>query len=910
MAAAPAAAAPVAAVPEVAVPAAARPVPAAPVLRRAATLEWRTVTALLVILTALLAWQNGLGRADYTLYDAAINLNGRSAPPGIVIIAIDEASLAAIGRWPWPRAIHATLLEKLAATSPRAIGLDMILAETGVVFAGDGGHRATTASDHADAVLARSITAAAPVVLPVLMETGAVPGAMRTTLPLPQLAQAAAAMGHIHVEIDPDGIARSVFLREGPGGEPALPAAPAAPDTPPSTPPGSSPGTPPGTPPASPPGPPQTSPAAPGMWPHFALAILQAGSGGAEMPDLPGERASVSNPARDAANTRASWRRDYWMHIPFAGPPGTYTQVSYADVLLGRVPASTFTGKYVLVGATAAGLGDAYPTPVSGQSRAMPGVEINANVLDTLQRGGAIVRAAPWANALLSALTLLGLMTGLLLLAPRYGLMLVAASFALVLAGAWAGLALAGVWVAPAACLLGITLAYPLWSWRRLEAAMAYLGREFALLEAEPDLLPRTPAIPLAKSADHLEQRMRAMELAAQRLRDTRRFAADTLGSLPDAMLVADASGKILLANRSAAGHFGVAAPDALCGRYVADLFSALPVRTNRGMALSWDGLREVALEQERAAAAKAGATGDVEVAAPATAQATAPAVASEAVELTTRDGRHLLAHCARSTGSQGAILGWIVSLIDISALRAAETKRDEVLAFLSHDMRAPQSSILALLELHALDPARNSKEEVHARIENYARKTLDLSEQFLQLSRAETREYAFAATDLNGLAEEAIDEVWVAASTKQISIDAQLDGEPAPVNADHSMLTRAVVNLLTNAVKYSPDHTRITVTVALREGDFILEVKDQGYGISAQDQQRLFERYRRFSSPGQPKAAGAGLGMAFVKTVAGKHGGHLTVSSATGLGTTITLLLPPFDDGSAAGSNPDPNAA
>ena len=839
--------------------AAARPAPASPVLKRAASAEWRTLTALLVLFTAVLAWQNGLGRADYTLYDAAINLNRRSAPADTVIVAIDETSLATIGRWPWPRALHATLLEKLAAAKPRAIGLDLILAETGVVIIGDAGRGAATAGDNADAVLARSITAAAPVVLPVLMETGAATGAVRTTLPLPQLAQAAAALGHIHVEIDPDGIARSVFLREG---ATAGSGTPAAQDTP------------------------QTSPAASAAWPHFALAILQAGAGGAEMRALPGERATVSNPARGSAGHRAGWSRDYWMHIPFAGPPGTFTHVSYADVLLGRVPAAAFTGKYVLVGATAAGLGDAYPTPVSGQSRAMPGVEINANVLDTLLRGGAIVRALPWVNALLSASIVLGLMTGLLLLAPRQGLMLVAASFVLVLAGAWAALALAGVWFAPAASLFGIALAYPLWSWRRLEAAMAYLGREFALLEAEPDLLPRTPSSLPAAGADHLEQRMRAMELAAQRLRDTRRFAADTLNSLPDATLVADASGKILLANRTAAGHFALTAPDALRGRYVADLFSALPVRTSRGMALTWDGLRQVALERERAAEkAKAGTAGETETA------------AGEAVELTTRDGRHLLAHCARSADSHGAILGWIVSLIDISALRAAETKRDEVLAFLSHDMRAPQSSILALLELHALDPGRNSKEDVHARIENYARKTLDLSEQFLQLSRAETREYAFAATDLNALAEEAIDEVWVAASAKQISIEAHLDGEPAPVNADHSMLTRAVVNLLTNAVKYSPDHTRITVTVALRAGNFVLEVKDQGYGISAENQKRLFERYQRFSNPGQPKAAGAGLGMAFVKTVVEKHGGKLGVTSETGFGTTIALMLPPFGE-------------
>ena len=401
-----------------------------------------------------------------------------------------------------------------------------------------------------------------------------------------------------------------------------------------------------------------------------------------------------------------------------------------------------------------------------------------------------------------------------------------------------------------------------------------------------------------------LEQRIRAVEAAAQRLRDTRRFTADTLGSLPDATLVADSAGKILLANRTAARHFNLAAATDLHGRYIADLFGALPDRTGRGVPFSWDSLREMALNAERAAAEAAApdagklsaATTGSEIEKDGGSRLIVPdGSASESVELNTLDGRRLLAHCARSVGSNNATIGWIVSLIDISALRGAESKRDEVLAFLSHDMRAPQSSILALLELHALDPAGNSKEDVHARIENYARKTLDLSEQFLQLSRAETKEYEFSAVDLSEIAEEAIDEVWVDSSGKDIGIEFHFDGEPAPVTADRSMLARATVNLLTNAIKYSPAQTRVTVTVAARDGWFVLEVADQGYGISIDDQRHLFERYRRFSTPGAPKAAGAGLGMVFVKTVVEKHGGTIAVASGAGHGTCITLSLPPY---------------
>ena len=173
--------------------------------------------------------------------------------------------------------------------------------------------------------------------------------------------------------------------------------------------------------------------------------------------------------------------------------------------------------------------------------------------------------------------------------------------------------------------------------------------------------------------------------------------------------------------------------------------------------------------------------------------------------------------------------------------------------------------------------------------------KTLNLSEQFLQLSRAETKEYEFAALDLSEIAEEAIDEIWAASSAKQIDIDWRFDGEPAPVSADRAMLTRATTNLLSNAVKYSPEKSCVTVTLTAREDWFVLEVADQGYGISLEDQKHLFERYRRFSTPGAPKAAGAGLGMVFVKTVIEKHGGQIAVKSEAGSGTRISLSVPAF---------------
>ena len=784
-------------------------------LRRAAAREWWVLAVLLSLLAGALGWQNGLGRIDHTLYDAALSLRTAPASSQIVIVAIDEASLTQIGRWPWSRSIHAALLDRISPARPKAIALDLILAEP---EPGGG-----------DTLFAQAIERAGPVVLPVLMESAGPPGAIKTSIPVGPLAASAAALGHIHVELDDDGIARSVFLLEGMVEQDSRKNA---------------------------------------TWPHFALALLEAGTPAAGAAALPGER----NP--EPAAPAGVWRRDYWIRIPFAGPPGTYTSVSYVDVLRGKVPPSAFAGKYVLVGATAAGLGDAYPTPFSGGSRAMPGIEIHANVLDALLGRRTIERAAPWRNALASVVIVFLALAGLLKLTPRRGLTMVAATMATVLAGAWALLAYAHTWFAPSACLLGLMLSYPLWSWRRLEATMRFLGDEFRRIQSEPDILPASAPTP-PKGADLLERRLLALEAAAGQMRDTRRFVADTLNSHPDSVLVTDVEGHTLLANRAAAELFGVPGADELRGQSVAALLGSLAPATGQSGTLSWEGLCNAAQRQ---------APDDPDAGLP---EPAAP------LELATADGRSLLAHCARGTGAGGATLGWIVSLIDVTALRTAEQRRDEALAFLSHDMRSPQSSILALLELHTLDPDNHPKEVVHERIESYVRKTLNLSEQFLQVSSAETKDYEFELLDPAEICSAAIDDTWELAGKKSIAIALSAPPAPATVWADPALLTRAIANLLSNAVKYSPEGSQVSVSISELDSNTSVEIADQGYGISADDQKQLFMRYRRFSTPGQPKAAGAGLGMVFVKTVVERHRGRLELDSVPGQGTRIRLLIP-----------------
>ena len=173
--------------------------PAARALRRIRT-GWRRDDALvalaLSLLAALLAGGGWLWRADHLAYDAALAWSPRSMPDDVVIVAIDDASLDAIGRWPWKRSVHATLLQRLAAAPPRAVLLDLLLSEA-------------DADPRQDELLAAALRLL-PVVMPVAWQ--ALPGdGLRVLEPVPVVA-AAVRLGTTESPADDDGVVRRAFL--------------------------------------------------------------------------------------------------------------------------------------------------------------------------------------------------------------------------------------------------------------------------------------------------------------------------------------------------------------------------------------------------------------------------------------------------------------------------------------------------------------------------------------------------------------------------------------------------------------------------------------------------------------------------------------------------------------------------
>ena len=434
-----------------------------------------------------------------------------------------------------------------------------------------------------------------------------------------------------------------------------------------------------------------------------------------------------------------------------------------------------------------------------------------------------------------------------MLFRSRHALLLTLACAALALGLSWA-LLLNGWWWSPLASLVGLLLAYLIWSWRRLNAVLAYFGWELARLDREPKVLPER-ASPARRQRSIAEPHRRPGAGGQPHPRQPAvhgRRPGRPAGGDPDLR----PAGQILLANRKARDLFG-------------------------------GELRGAELRQRLAGLGH-----------PSLAGGARPTLETlEAIEFRDHRERDLRLDLARllPVESETAI-GWLVSLIDLSAERDAERQRATLLRFLSHDLRAPHSAILALLDVR---PAEDEAgQQVYRQIEQQVRRALGLTDAFVQLAKAESDAYRFEACMFTMLAMDAADQLWPLAQQKDIDLRRDWDDEQEPmVWADPGLLTRALFNLLENAVKYSPAGTVVSLSIHL-EGDWLsCRIVDQGKGIAAAELPRLFSQYQRFASA--EGSAGLGLGLAMVKTVIDRHGGRIGCQSQVGQGTTFEIRLP-----------------
>ena len=236
-----------------------------------------------------------------------------------------------------------------------------------------------------------------------------------------------------------------------------------------------------------------------------------------------------------------------------------------------------------------------------------------------------------------------------------------------------------------------------------------------------------------------------------------------------------------------------------------------------------------------------------------------------------------------------------LVLVEDLSEAHRIDAVRRDFVANVSHELKTPVGALSLLAE--AVQSASDDPEAVQrfsARMQVESQRLTNLVNDLIDLSRLQSGDPLKHSdrVEVNRLVSEALDATKLLANAREIDVVVG-DACPSEVLGDEGQLVMALRNLLTNAVAYSPPRTRVAVA-ARCVGDAVeISVTDQGIGIPAAEQSRIFERFYRVDPARSRITGGTGLGLAIVKHVCANHGGECTVWSVEGEGSTFTLRLP-----------------
>jgi CHASE2 domain-containing sensor protein/signal transduction histidine kinase len=778
-------------------------------VRRRFLIEWMLMFLLLPSIIVWFDGKPGLADANAVFYDRILRDQPPSPSDDILIIGVDKRSLDALGSWPFPRSMHARLIDRLAAHAPRAVLFD-------VFFDGP------AADPLEDQLLAEALSRL-PVYLPLNYAAPPLeqPGRRPEFLPpTPALAAQAKGLGHANAMPDSDGLVRGIWRYEGAAGD--------------------------------------------RVWPYIGMVIAED------------EAKSVHSVASDSK--ASGWVRQGRFGVAFAGPAGTYPTVPYVDALRGDVADEMLRGKLVLVGALgSSGLGDMRPVAGIGALTSLPGVEIHANALDALLNNRIIDVPTDWRRVLWISVPIWAVFI-LFLRSAGHAVAITFAMAMLCVTINYAALVRGQIGLPLASPLAGIVLAYLLWSWRRLSALLVFFRQRADALNAvpagafEPPLQAEPPAL------DSVERRTHALDRAIDRLTRLQSLLTEGVWQLPVAVLICRPDGVISQSNAAAQALLAPAAGQ--------------PPEGMRTLGAT-DPLWGVDLPRKLADMEKM----DL----PEPLSETPAGLWSKAMasEFTTRQGKVFRLRAASlGTSSEAAAAGWIVVLPDVTAERTAQREREQWFGFLSHDLRGPQVTILSLLALYAENAPDMNIRRLLDGVESEARRTIGLAEDFMDMVEAESGVYRFSTTFAGSVVLDAIDATWASAQARGVTLTPRLGVSDCTITADTSLLTRALVNLLNNAIRCSAKESTIFVCLeADGETEAVISVQDQGVGMDAgQIAQVMRAGDRRKSSASlfaRDAGHGWGVGMAVVHAVVAHHGGWIDVISAPNAGTTFFIGLP-----------------
>ncbi|HEY6967977.1 MAG TPA: CHASE2 domain-containing protein [Candidatus Angelobacter sp.] len=658
-----------------------------------------------------------------------------------------------------------------------------------------------------DMAFESAIREAGNVVLPAKISDS--PGGSEWKDPLPRFAQAAAATGHVQAVLDSDGVCRRIPIME---------------------------------------------PSADGPRAAFAVALVTVSRNGNGK--LQPEPAAAQRPAIQVLAPTSYLGINYRHQFESnqANPP--FVTLSARDLLEGNA-GKLLEGKIVLIGFGATELGDRLYTPVSGQTP-MPGVEVNANAVDTLLDNKEIKSVGTPAQLLLLLCSSIAALWLVVRWPGSRGLTYLAAlMFAEFGAGYFAfsvfhrqfeygAFLAAGIFAAPLAQLENLFVVD-----RAISARLRALER--LLPHAQAPVAGKIVVPRYGSSASRLHWKLRSLQRLEDELASLYSFDETLLEAMQEALAVYAFDGRLLFHNSSWKTFCERQKLDASCGHREIGQILGLGTELRR---------------------LESGALLDKELS------------LNEALWRV-----------------RGIALPWptaeepnAVMLLaeDISARRERDQARAEALGFVTHELRTPLIAIQGFAEFLMRYPQQAPGSDAPATIFRESRRLVAMINAYLEVLRMDvgSRPIRLKSVMVRDIVRHVEQILQPLAQAAHIEIDSQISDENQVLNCDESLITGALLNLVSNAVKYSPTGSRVTVRVQNQGKEIEFQVHNPGPAIPPEDLERVFEPYYRVAEQAGAKP-GWGLGLAFVKRISEQHGGRVHVSSDPSSGTCFGLVLP-----------------
>jgi len=264
--------------------------------------------------------------------------------------------------------------------------------------------------------------------------------------------------------------------------------------------------------------------------------------------------------------------------------------------------------------------------------------------------------------------------------------------------------------------------------------------------------------------------------------------------------------------------------------------------------------------------------------------------------------GMFLRAHTAPVRNDLGEIMGSVTVLQDISYLKELDKMKSEFIAMVAHELRSPIATVeqqLTVIIGGMAGELNEKQQQMITRAKERTRSVLTLIKDLLDFSKIEAGKMVQYKEPLSlaGVIPRVVETMKADAAAKNIRIEILPPLSSSIIQADQNSMEGILNNLISNAIKYTPDGGRVTIRLDDDDGFVKVSVTDTGIGIRDEDIPRIFDKFYRVKSSDTRQIVGTGLGLSIVKSIVDAHMGTIAVESTAGKGTTFSVLLPKAAD-------------